>query len=371
MNATIAGTGSCLGDTEYSNIGLRESDLMIGGLNVGELVRESFDMEHWRGKLEADEKDLSDAEVFDTAVRQLTGIEKRRFSSKKGAEELGAEAATRALDAAGIKASDLDYIIVGTFTPEREIPNPALTLANLIGAPKKAAVTHNETCSGFIIGMDLAYGKLQTGDCETILVGSTERLTKFTNFRDYKTAYLFGDGAGAVVLKADENGGIVCPAYVGSDYSGKHIIKRNSELIEMGGGPDVLKRAVRAMVESAHIALLYYNLGKSVDGNYKKIRDDFDTLKDVYPLDSFLDDIDWVIPHQASGRITERLAITMGYGDLSKFGNTIVEEGNISGGSIPRTLDRLIREGKLERGQRVLLTSVGGGYTLGGLVFVY
>ena len=156
MNATIIGTGSCLGSKEYSNYDLWN----------WKRVQEGFDTNHWREKLGVGEKveALSNADVFNLAVKQITGIEKRHFSFDKSAEELGAEAATIALSDAGISATDLDYIIVGIFTGNKDIPAPAVSTKDLIGAQEGGTLTHNEACSGFIYGLDVAFGKLQTGD---------------------------------------------------------------------------------------------------------------------------------------------------------------------------------------------------------------
>lgn len=359
MNAKIGGTGSCLGEKEYSNFDL---------WGWGE-IKEGFDIGHWKIKLPHLQ---NDAAVFDAAVRQITGIEKRRFSPEKGAEELGAEAAAIAMDDAGVKASDLDLILVSTFTPDKEIPPPGQTIGHLIGAPHSAAMTHNETCSSFIYSLYTGFNALQTGNCENILIVATDKLSRETNFQDYATAYLFGDGAGAVILQADQEGGMVCPPWVGSDYSEEsHILKYYAEKITMGGGKNVLKAAVEAMAASAHNALLYYNLGEQFGYSYKKIREHFEELKEQHPLEELLKNIDCIIPHQANGRITESLAKKMGYGNLSKFANTIGQIGNTSAGSQPISMDMLIQQGRIARGDKILLTAVGGGYTLGAAVLRY
>ncbi|MBI2129925.1 beta-ketoacyl-ACP synthase 3 [Candidatus Woesearchaeota archaeon] len=270
--------------------------------------------------------------------------DKYYISNKETTEEMAANAAKNALEAANMNASDIDLIILNTFTPHSKIPNPALEVGNLIGNGKAIAFPINTACSGFIYGLWNAYNAIKSGASNNVLVVSSETLSKVSDFDDPKTAVLWGDGAGAAVLKKSINGVLYMP-YIGSEYS-DHIKLNESkedELVHMPGGPLIMRRAVNAMINAAKIVLEKNNLKK--------------------------EDINWLIPHQANYRIIEDVAKELGM--FEKMLVTIRDEGNISGGSIPRTLDKHAREGKIKRGDMILMTAIGGGYSFGAAIVKY
>jgi len=345
--ARIIGTGSYLPREIVTN---KELSYKIRNFRADDaekmLLRKGYNVEM-----------MSDRELFDAWVQQVTGIKKRHFytedfDKRKGfigsVENMGAEAAKEALNSAGISAKNLDYIIFSTFTQDLDIPNPACSLSHLIGAESIGGIPINTACSGFIDGLIDAYCRICSGFYKTILVVASERLSKVTNYDDPKTAVLFADGAGAVVLQKSETG--ILGFYSELDYSQEHIKLKsiNYKKIEMGGGPNVLKRAVEAMEKAGLKALERANLK--------------------------LEDIDYIIPHQANQRITKSLANKLKI-PKSKIIETINNFGNTSGASVAIALDKVIKgevEGiKIKRGNKILLTSVGGGYTLASIAVEY
>ncbi|MBU4284197.1 MAG: beta-ketoacyl-ACP synthase 3 [Nanoarchaeota archaeon] len=307
--------------------------------------------------------DYSKSNGFSEWVIKVTGIERRYYADEnETTEEMGAEASEKALKDANLKASDIDLIILNTFTPGKLIPNSAIEVGHLIGNNKIPAITINQACSGFVYAVESAYHYIRSGEYNNILVVASEKLSSITDYSDPKTAVLFGDGAGAIVLQRSDKKGILGMPYIGGKYSPEHIKVKNTgvdvkdiltkaekeyvkkEYIKMGGGPQVLRQAVNAMVESAKIALRRSNL--EIKG------------------------IDWLCPHQANKRIIDLTAEHLNM-PIEKTLITIEEDGNVSGASNIITLDKSIKQGKVKRGDKILITAVGGGYTMGAFVFEY
>ncbi len=355
----IIGTGSVVGEKRIDN---NEMFLIDRGFQI-ESAKQSLK------KKDVDVDSMSDIEIYDAHVQQISGIRTRYFTDKT-VEELGAEASILALQAAGVSSKDLDMIVLSTFTEDKKIPNPALTVANYIGNANLAGNTPNAACAGFIHGLRVAYREISSGDVSRILVVSAEKLSAYTDYSDYKTAFLFGDGAGAVVLEATKEGGMSSVPYIGAEYSEEHIGLKTHGLIEMGGGAKVLAKAVKAMEKSLAMALLYERHPQRIIDHDPSMCDRLLGNKGL--LAHYCKDIDWVIPHPANLRIFQNLRERFsGIIDSQKFLENIIDEGNISGASIPRILDLNIRNGKIQRGDKVILTAVGGGYTFGGGVFEY
>lgn len=342
--ARIIGTGSYLGKRIVTN---RELESRIKGFDLDE-AKETL------SKRGVDVANLSSKDIFDMWAKQVTGIEKRHFYDNDfnnnenyigDTENMGFEAAKLAIKSANISVKELDYIIFSTFTPEDIIPNPSCSLAGLLNT-NIGAIPINTACSGFIDGLIDAYCRIKSGHYNTILVVAAETLTKKTNYNDPKTSVLFADGAGAVILQAAEKG--IISFHTETDYSATHIRLKDGGLIEMGGGPDVLKKAVNAMKKMA--------------------------LKSLEKSPYNMEDIKYVIPHQANARIIKKLAKSLNLPE-GKLCETIEELGNTSGASVAITLDKLIKgkiKGyKVKEGNKLMLTSVGGGYTLASLLMEY
>lgn len=300
-------------------------------------------------------------------VEKVTGIQTRHFvDDKEDTEAMAAFASQEALKAAGMKASELDFIIVSSFTPTRDIPNLACTLGHLIGAKGAGGFPLNTACAGFVYALSMGYALINSGMYKNVLVASSEVLSKITDYGDPTTAVLFADGAGAAILQASETGGICSAPYLGSDFT-DHFDLLNADVLapenlkpieeqqstphntlHMPGGPHVLRRAINGMAESLLKALK------------------------LSPYE--LDDMDWIIPHQANRRIIygliEKLAI-----DENKVCRVIDLIGNTSGASVAISLDMAVKGKapgiKIKLGDRVALVAIGGGYSLGALIFKY
>jgi len=303
---------------------------------------------------------------FPEWVEKVTGIRTRCFVEEEDAELMAAKASQRALDAAGMGASDIHFIIVSSLTPTRDIPNSACSIGHLIGADKVGGFPLNTACAGFVYGLSMAYALIRSEIYSNILVVSSDTLSRVVDYGDPSTAVLFADGAGAAVLQASEEAGICSPPYLTSDFS-DHISLKNADTvnpreriekqgkkflprdtIHMPGGPHVLKRAVNGMAEAL--------------------------LKALEQSPYELEDLDVIIPHQANLRIAEGL-ITKLKVPKEKVCRVIDKIGNTSGASVAISLDMIIRNQvdkiKINRGDRVGLTAIGGGYSAGSIVLKY
>ncbi len=343
----LSGTGHYVPDLVVDNIELFD----VPG------IRESFDSERARSSLRdvdpAAAESLSDPEVFDRWVRQLTGIVRRRVIPQDNSvtsEDLCAEASRRALRHAGIESDALDFLVVANLTAHEIVPNTAATVADRIGAPTLPGFVLNAACAGFIHALSVGYMHVTTGQADAVLVVSGDALSRITDFTDPKTAVLFGDGAGAVVLTSRPGPGRVLAApFLGAEYSPDHLNlvgqghEPNGESehkLSMAGGANVLRHAVRTMHEAATSALV--------------------------SADITWDEVDFVVPHQANERITNALERTLKLKN-GRVIHAIEDIGNVSASTVPITLDRLLRgqHGNLPDRSRIVLTAVGGGYASG------
>lgn len=346
----LSGTGHYVPECQVDNFTLFE--------NPG--IRGSFDCERARNSLRKFDPDaantLSDAEVFDHWVRQLTGVIRRRIVPEDGSvssEDLCAEASRRALAHAGIQADELDFLVVANLTALEIVPNSAATVGARIGAPSLPGFVLNSACSGFLHALSAGYLQVTTGQSDAVVVASGDALTRVTDYTDPTTAVLFGDGAGATVLTSRPGRGLVLAApFLGAEYSADHLNLvgqgwghdgNDNHKITMAGGAHVLRHAVRTMRVAASNALETSGLT--------------------------WDDVDFVVPHQANERITVSLerALKLKKGRVI---HAIEDIGNVSASTVPITLDRLLRGefGSLPDRSRIVLTAVGGGYTSGAVV---
>lgn len=353
MNRTakIAGTGNYLPPGREDN----------GALYARPSIRNNFDVERAREALRdvpgAD--GFSAEEVFDHWARQVTGIEERRVLEGNDdftTEHMCAEAGRQALAMAGMDLADVDLVIVASVTPSDLVPNPACTVGQILGRPELGGFSLNGACAGFVHGIGTAQGLVQVGTADTILVVSGDVLTRITNYEDPKTAVLFSDGAGAAlvtVAEGDDTGRIDGPPYFTADYAREHLYLRGQgweepeepdAKLHMGGGPRVLRRAILAMAGVAGEALERAGLT--------------------------WDDVDFVVPHQANLRITRGLEKHLEL-DRGRVIHTIQRYGNASASTVGIALHEVLRgqHGAVPDPARIVLTAVGGGYTMGALVF--
>lgn len=339
----ILGTGSFLPELSVSNLDLYGHDA----------VRRSFDVERARQTLRhvEDARALSDADVFDGWARQVTGIAARRVLTPESGlttEDMCARAASRALEAAGMAASDLDVIYLASLTCSDEVPNGACTVASKIGAPRLGGFTLNAACAGFVYALASAWAAIKSGLVTTALAASGDTLSRYVDYDDMRTAVVFGDGAGAAVLTAASSDlGILGRPVMYGEFAREPLYmvgqgwEREDEpfpKLHMEGGPSILRNAIITMASAAERALRTADLSWG--------------------------DVDIVIPHQANLRITRGLEkhIELPKGRVV---HNIEGYGNMSASTVAVTLDEVLRgrHGEVPRPATIVLTAIGGGYT--------
>jgi 3-oxoacyl-[acyl-carrier-protein] synthase-3 len=286
-------------------------------------------------------------DTSDEWIRTRTGIRQRHIAEPtQTSSDLGAEASRQALASAGVATSEIDLIIVATATPDYIFPSTACIMQTKLGIKGCTAFDIQAVCSGFVYALAIADKFIRSGQNRCALVVGAEVYSRILDWNDRSTAVLFGDGAGAVVLKADSRPGILGSAlHADGSYAGILSVPGSvcggkivgSPYVQMDGQA-VFKFAVKVLDEVARETLAL--CGRSVS------------------------DIDWLIPHQANVRILEATARRLGI-DLSKLVITVDRHGNTSAASVPLALDLAIRDGRIKPGHRVMLQGVGGGFTWG------
>ena len=292
-------------------------------------------------------------ETSDDWIVERTGIRARHFAAPEMASsDLAVQAARHALEAAGRKPEEIDLIIVATSTPDMVFPSTACIVQRKLGAFGGAAFDVQAVCSGFVYGLAVADSMIRTGLASKALVIGSEVFSRILDFKDRTTCVLFGDGAGAVVLEASDQPGVLASEL---HADGRHVEILCTPGTVSGGkvlgdpllkmdGQAVFKLAV-GVLESAARAVLA-----------KAGRSDAD--------------IDWLIPHQANIRIMQGTARKLKM-PADKLVVTVDEHGNTSAASIPLALDVAVRKGQVKRGDTVMLEGVGGGFTWGAVLLDY
>lgn len=276
-----------------------------------------------------------------------TGI-RSRYLAEQGttSSELGLIAAQRALEMAGVAAADLDLIIVATSTPDFIFPSTACLIQGKLGNKGAATFDVQAVCAGFAYALGIAEKFIRSGSHKKALVIGAEVFSRILDWNDRGTCVLFGDGAGAVVLEASDAPGILATA-MHADGSQNGILNVPGQICngQVTGDPflrmdgqAVFKFAVRVLADVAHEVCQIAGLQTQ--------------------------DIDWLIPHQANIRIIEATGKKLGV-DRNKVIVTVDRHGNTSAASVPLALDEAVRDGRIQRGHKVLLEGVGGGFTWG------
>lgn len=291
-------------------------------------------------------------ETNDEWIRTRTGIRERRISTAEETSDLAAQAAMRALSAAGMKAEELDLIILGTSSPDCNYPSGACEVQAKIGAMNAAAFDISAACAGFIFAMNIVQGFFQAGIYRNALIIGAETLSKVTDWEDRSTCVLFGDGAGAAVLTASDSG--IMEMMMGSDGTKGDALKCTSRTLgnfltgtkpEMGfmtmDGQEVFRFAVKKVPESIEILLERSKMEKS--------------------------DIKYYVLHQANERIVEAAARRLKE-PMEKFPMTIGKFGNTSTASIPLLLNDMVEQNMLETGDKIILSGFGAGMTWGAVL---
>jgi len=295
-------------------------------------------------------------DTSDEWIRTRSGIETRHIAADDETTcDMSEQAALRALEDAGVDAQEIDLLIVGTTTPDQVFPNVGCLLQDRLDIHGCPAFSLEAACTGFIYALGVADKFIKTGAARTALVIGAEKLSCMVDWTDRQTCVLFGDGAGAVVLRADEEPGIVA-THLHADGKYKDLLffpsgvsKRSDDFhsgrdyLQMRGN-EVFKVAVNT-------------LGRIVD----------ETLE-ANNLEQ--GDIDWLIPHQANIRIIQATARKLNM-PMERVIQTVAEHGNTSTASVPMALDVAVRDGRIQRGDMILLEAFGGGFTWGSALVKY
>jgi 3-oxoacyl-[acyl-carrier-protein] synthase-3 len=298
-------------------------------------------------------------DTSDEWIVERTGIRERHIAKPdQSVAMLSQEASEKALSRAGITAGDLDAIVLATASPDRLLPSTACDLQALLGAKKAAAFDISAACPGFLFATGVAEGLIASGQSEVVLVVGAEKLSTITDFQDRSTAILFGDGAGAAVVRratGNDGRGILStflksdgtlapllyrPGGGSADPISERVVCERSHFMKMAGR-EVFKAAVLTMAEACDEALRRAGMDA--------------------------DEVDLLIPHQANIRIIEATAKHAGM-SMDKVMVNVDRYGNTSSASIPLALDQAIAEGRVKPGSVVLLVAFGAGFTWGSSV---
>lgn len=287
-------------------------------------------------------------DTSDSWIRERTGIERRHIAADgETTVDLAEHAARRALDAAGLRPEDVDFIAFGTTTPDLVFPNCGVILQSRLGCRGGPAFSVETACSGFMYALSIADKYVRCGEAKRALVIGSETLSRITDWTDRSTAILFADGAGAVVLTPSEQPGILS-THLHADGHYKDMLYCGSG-VSKGFGPDY-KLAI-SMVGSEVFKSAVTLLGKAVD----------EALA-ANGLDRSA--IHWLVPHQANLRIIQAIAKKLNL-PMERVILTVQDQGNTSAASVPLALDKAVRDGRIKRGDMLLLEAFGGGFTWG------
>ena len=308
-------------------------------------------------KLLTNEDLAKQVDTSDEWIRSRTGIRERHIAAEgETTSDLGYHAAVRAMEAAGVDASQIDMIVVGTTTPDLIFPSTACLIQARLGANGCMAMDVNAACSGFVYALGVADKFIRSGDVKTALVIGAETLSRIIDWTERTTCVLFGDGAGAVVLKADSETGILS-THLHADGSKKELLW-NPVGVSVGFKPDEPNCGARINMKGNDV---FKYAVKALDGVVDETLEANGLSKQ---------DLDWLIPHQANLRIIEATAKRLEM-SMDSVVVTVDKHGNTSAGSVPLALDEAVRSGRVQRGQLVLLEAFGGGFTWGSALLRY
>lgn len=293
-------------------------------------------------------------DTSDSWIRERTGIERRHIAAEgETTVDLAEHAARRALDAAGLRPQDVDFIAFGTTTPDLVFPNCGVILQSRLGCRGGPAFSVETACSGFMYALSIADKYVRCGEAKRALVIGSETLSRITDWSDRSTAILFADGAGAVVLTPGEEPGILS-THLHADGQYKDMLYCGSG-VSRGFGPE-FKLAI-SMVGSEVFKSAVTLLGRAVD-------------EALVANGLERSAIDWLVPHQANLRIIQAIAKRLSL-PMERVILTVQDHGNTSAASVPLALDRAVRDGRIKRGDTLLLEAFGGGFTWGSSLVRY
>lgn len=291
-------------------------------------------------------------DTTDEWIFARTGIRERHIAaSHECTSDLGIAAAKKAIEAAGIDIQDIDLLVVATTTPDRIFPSTACLIQNQLGIRNNSpAFDVQAVCSGFVYALSVADSMIKTGAAKTALVIGAETMSRITDWTDRSNCILWGDGAGAVILQASDEAGIIT-THLHANGSYEKLLTVPAGVSKQDGdktikmeGNAVFKMAVNTLDQIVDETLLANGMQKS--------------------------DVDWLVPHQANIRILQATAKKLDM-DLDKVVVTVDKHGNTSAASIPLALDTAVRDGRIKRGDTILMEAFGGGFTWGSALIKY
>jgi len=296
-------------------------------------------------------------DTSDEWIRSRSGIERRHIAeASETTVDLAEQASRAAMEAAGVGPEDVDFIVVGTTTPDLVFPNVGCLLQDRLGIHGCPAFSLEAACSGFIYALSVADKFVSTGQAKCALVVGAETLSRITDWTDRSTCVLFGDGAGAVILKPAEDAGIIS-THLRADGRYKDLLTAKTGISVQPPG-DALRDG--------------FNVRMAGNEIFKVAVKSLESIVDETLAANNLDrtEIDWLIPHQANIRIIQATAKRLDM-PMDKVILTIQEYGNTSAASVPMALDVAVRDGRVRRGQLLLLEAFGGGLTWGSALIRY
>jgi len=297
-------------------------------------------------------------ETNDQWIRERTGIRERRVVVEgETTATLAREACNKALQAADADPSEIDLFVMGTTTPDLVFPSTACLLQKQLGLPDCGAMDVNAACSGFMYALSVADKYVRCGDARKVLVCGAETLSRIVNWNKRETAVLFGDGAGAVVLEASDEPGILS-THIHANGNYVDVLTTNAGISvgwdaveENDGKPEIMMRGNE--VFKVAVRTLGRIVEETLDANQLK-----------------KSDLDWLIPHQANLRIISAMARLLDM-NMDHVVVTVDRHGNTSAASVPLALDEAVRDGRIRRGDLLLLEAFGGGFTWGSALVRY
>ena len=293
-------------------------------------------------------------DTSDSWIRERTGIRQRHIAPDGvTTADLAEQACRRALDDAGLTADDVDLIVVATTTPDFTFPSVGTMLQARLGATKGAAFDVQAVCTGFVYALSVADNMIARGQAETALVVGAETMSRILDWTDRSTCVLFGDGAGAMVLTAGEAAGTdgadgILATYLRSDG-------RFKDLLHVDGGPSSTGTV-------GHLRMVGNQVFRHAVTN---IAESMTTIAGRAGVS--IEEVDWFVPHQANQRILEGVARKLSI-PTEKVISTVADHGNTSAASVPLAFDRAVQDGRIKRGDLVLMEALGGGFTWGAVL---
>jgi len=291
-------------------------------------------------------------ETSDEWIVSRTGIRSRYIAGEgETTATLARDAALKAIEHAGVEASEIDLIVLATATPDQTFPSSATKVQAMLGIPDCIAFDVHAVCTGFLYALTVADSMLRSGCASTALVIGAETFSRLLDWEDRTTCVLFGDGAGALVLRAEEGTrGILATKL--------HADGRHNDLLFVDGGPSTTGTVGKLRMKGREVF-------RHAVVNLAEVMGEVLAAADLTTAD-----VDWVVPHQANARILDATARKLGL-PADKVVMTVDRHANTSAASVPLALDTAVRDGRIKRGDLIVLEAMGGGFTWGAAVLRY